>query len=257
MAMNMGIITVADQMSAKTHQAETITGAQLLQLQSWFSPAFPTGAFTYSHGIESAIADEHVVDAASLQDWLQAIISLGSGWNDAVFMNAALRATTRQDWPELEDIDDLALALPAGAERDHESRSMGASFAKAASGWLADAVPDLSRLLNSQPEAHPFCRLRALPVISGAAASLTRLPAEAFITAAMQSSSSNLVWVAARLVPLGQSDALSVIANLAPMIQKVATQASISTLDDLGSCALMADIASLRHEHLQTRICRT
>ena len=45
---------------------------QLLILQNWFSPAFPIGAFSYSGGLETAIARGAVHDRDSLTDWLKA-----------------------------------------------------------------------------------------------------------------------------------------------------------------------------------------
>ena len=34
----------------------------MMVLQAWFSPAFPTGAFSYSHGLETAIHEGLVTD---------------------------------------------------------------------------------------------------------------------------------------------------------------------------------------------------
>ena len=34
----------------------------IMILQSWFSPAFPIGAFSYSHGLETAIQDGLITD---------------------------------------------------------------------------------------------------------------------------------------------------------------------------------------------------
>jgi urease accessory protein len=42
----------------------------LLRLQSWLSPAFPTGSYSYSHGLEWAVEVGHIRDRKSLVDWL-------------------------------------------------------------------------------------------------------------------------------------------------------------------------------------------
>ena len=57
---------------------------QLLLLLTWMSPAFPTGAFAYSHGLEWAIDSGTVADAASVKGWIADLLTAGSGWNDAV-----------------------------------------------------------------------------------------------------------------------------------------------------------------------------
>ena len=61
----------------------------MMILQAWFSPAFPTGAFSYSHGMESAIQDKLVTDAISLKSWIALLLSHGSGRNDGLFLKAA------------------------------------------------------------------------------------------------------------------------------------------------------------------------
>ena len=58
----------------------------IMILQSWFSPAFPIGAFSYSHGLETAIQDGLITDEVSLQSWISTLLSNGSGRNDGIFI---------------------------------------------------------------------------------------------------------------------------------------------------------------------------
>ena len=44
-----------------------------LPLLIWLSPAFPVGAFAYSHGLEAAVEAGDIRDAATLQAWLDEI----------------------------------------------------------------------------------------------------------------------------------------------------------------------------------------
>ena len=81
---------------------------QMLILQNWFSPAFPVGAFIYSSGLETAIGRGDVYDRDSLAGWLRQSLLHGSVFMDAVFLRAAM---------EGKDVNDLCLALCAGAER--------------------------------------------------------------------------------------------------------------------------------------------
>jgi urease accessory protein len=74
-----------------------------------------------------------------------------------------------------------------------------------------------------------------------------------FLTAAIHSQ----VSVAVRLVPLGQTAGLKVMAALEPQIAALAAFAATATLDDLGTIAYAADIAQMRHETLGTRIFRS
>ncbi len=60
-----------------------------------------------------------------------------------------------------------------------------------------------------------------------------------------------------RLVPLGQTDGQIAVAALEDAVLATAAEAADATLDDLGSAALMLDIASARHETQYTRLFRS
>ena len=85
-------------------------------------PAFPTGAFAYSHGLEQAIAAGEVRSEAALSDWLDDILRYGAGWNDAVLIGAALSGEAP------EPLADLARALAGSAERLAETEAQGRAF---------------------------------------------------------------------------------------------------------------------------------
>jgi len=68
---------------------------------------------------------------------------------------------------------------------------------------------------------------------------------------------SNLVSVAVRFVPLGQTEGQQVLASLHGSIEGVAARAGTATEDDLGTAALGADLAAMRHETMDVRIFRT
>ena len=71
--------------------------AALYRLMTWLSPAFPVGAFSYSSGIEWAVEAGDIADAASLRDWLAAMLADGSGFCDGVFLAHAHRAASLRD----------------------------------------------------------------------------------------------------------------------------------------------------------------
>src|SRR5271154_707431 len=72
-----------------------------LPLLIWLSPAFPVGAYAYSHGLEWAVEAGDIVDAASLQGWLVDLLEFGAPRSDAILFAAAFRAAVAADWPEL------------------------------------------------------------------------------------------------------------------------------------------------------------
>jgi urease accessory protein len=73
----------------------------------------------------------------------------------------------------------------------------------------------------------------------------------------LQAFTANLISAAVRLVPLGQSAGLRVLAALEPIILATASEAAQASLDDLGGCAFRSDLAAMRHETQYTRLFRS
>jgi urease accessory protein len=101
----------------------------LVRLMTWLSPAFPVGAYSYSHGLEWAVevAAEYA-DRASLAAWTDAVLAHGAGRMDAVFLAAALRAAKTGDAAALGSIAERAAATRGTAELALESAAEGAAF---------------------------------------------------------------------------------------------------------------------------------
>src|SRR3981189_500969 len=95
-----------------------------LRLLAWTSPNCPTGAFAYSHGLEQAVEDGEVKDAADLVAYVEAVLLRGGGWIDAVLFAAAYRA----EGDQLDDVADLAAAFRGSAETALESLQQGRSL---------------------------------------------------------------------------------------------------------------------------------
>ena len=97
----------------------------------------------------------------------------------------------------------------------------------------------------------------AYPIAVGAAAAAHGLPLVETAQAFAQAFAANLVSAGLRLIPLGQSDGLRVLARLEPLIPRVVAGALGASLDDVGGAAIAADIASMRHETQYTRLFRS
>jgi urease accessory protein len=67
----------------------------------------------------------------------------------------------------------------------------------------------------------------------------------------------NLVAVATRFVPLGQTEGQAVLAGVHPVIGEIAGWAATAGLDEIGTAAFGADLAAMRHEDMDVRIFRT
>jgi len=212
----------------------------LIRLQTWLSPAFPTGAFSYSHGLEAAIDESLVVDRTSLEEWLFDLLYAGPGWNDAVLLAESWRLSGAGE--DLSDIAELAEAMSFSKERYLETVQQGSAFLKAARAW--GEVPSL-------PEK---C---ALPVGVGAFAAHHDVAREETLTAYLHAYISNQVQAALRLMQLGQEGGVQVLSALEKPIIETAHKAYNSSIEDLGSSSFMADIAAIKHETMTSRIFRS
>ncbi|MBK5928139.1 urease accessory protein UreF [Rhodobaculum claviforme] len=209
-----------------------MTLAARLTLAQWLSPAFPVGGFAYSQGLEWAIARDEVGTADALAAWMADTLRHGAGRNDTILLCLAVRAGLPDP-----DLDDLARALAPSRERLEETEAQGAAFAAAAVGLGLAPAP--------------------YPVVVGRAARGLDLPLAEVAALWLQAQVTNLVQIAVRLVPLGQSCGQRVLAALHAPILDLAAEAATAGPDALGGAAFRADLGSMQHETMEVRLCRT
>jgi urease accessory protein len=206
----------------------------LLTLVQWLSPAFPTGGFAYSHGMEWAMAGG-LRSAAGVQDWIGDVLRFGAGQADAVLLAQALRPGA-----DHAGLDAFGRAMAGSAERLVETVDQGTAFARTVTGLTGRDLP-----------------ARVLPVAVGEAAAGLRLEAADVIGVYLHGFAGNLVAVATRFVPLGQTEGQAVLAGVHPAISEIAGWAATAGLDEIGTAAFGADLAAMRHEDMDVRIFRT
>ena len=201
-----------------------------LTLMQWLSPAFPVGSYAYSQGLVQAITDGHVHDAASLTDWITAVLTHGSARIDAILLAHGRR----------QDLADLAYAFAGSAERATEMRDQGAAFGQTVAAMTGQPQPPLPYAL----------------AVAHASRSLD-LPTEEILALFLQALAAQLISAAVRFVPLGATQGQTVLAALAPLIIRAATTCATAPLTALTSATFGADLAQMRHETLPVRIYRS
>ncbi|WP_065753231.1 urease accessory protein UreF [Bradyrhizobium paxllaeri] len=221
----------------------------LYRLMTWLSPSFPVGAFSYSSGIEWAVEAGDITDAASLRDWLAAMLADGSGFCDAVFLAQAHRAATARDDERLRGIAELAAAFVPSRERQLETATQGRAFIDIArSAWACDGLDVMVAACGGAI---------VYPVAVGLVGAAHAVPLPPAMHAFLHALVSNWISAGARLVPLGQTDSQRILASLEADVAATSTRALAASLDDLGSATFRADLASLRHETQYTRLFRS
>jgi urease accessory protein len=235
--------------SPHAERGEDLTGPALYRLMTWMSPAYPVGAFSYSNGIEWAVEAGDIGSAETLRTWLATTIRQGSMFCDAALFAHAHRSATDGDDEALAAVAELAVALGGAKERFLETTAQGQAFRDiTCAAWPTPALDRLAAVWDG-----PL----AYPVVVAAACAGHRIALVPALDAFLHSVVSNLISAGMRLIPLGQTDGQRVLAALETEIAQAVAWARTIALDDIGSTAPRADIASMRHETQYTRLFRS
>ncbi|MEM7444197.1 MAG: urease accessory protein UreF [Pseudomonadota bacterium] len=221
--------------------------AEAVLIQTWMSPAFPTGGFSYSHALETLVEDGRATTPDDVSEWLTGVLTHGSGWTDGILCREAWQAVSDADDERLSGLVELAAALAGTSEFHLESTSQGDAFLRAVRAGWPDLVPTgLSDLKEV-----------AYPIAVGACCSAAGIGEAKTIAAFLSGVTAHLISAACRLVPLGQSDAQRVTAAINQQVPDLVDRIIEADFDALGSSAWAIDLASMAHETLHTRLFRS
>ena len=210
------------------------TDSKLLNVMQWLSPAFPIGGFAYSHGLEWAINKGHVGNREELQKWISDLLEYGSLKNDAILIKLVLQGS------DPKEINELAMALCPASERLSETQLQGGAFCKIMREVWSLEIDDLT-----------------LPIALALAAKNQSIDQNLVLPAYLHSFCSNLISVAMRLIPIGQTDGQKTLRELSPLISDSVRADAKSDKDDLGSACFLSDVSAMQHEYLQPRVFKT
>jgi urease accessory protein len=234
-----------------TEPAAMLTDRGFYQLLAWNSPAYPTGAFSYSHGLEWAVEERSVSGLDQLVDFVEAVLRRGGGWVDAVLFVHAWRAAHISE-TAVDEVAELAAAFRGTSETALESHQQGAAFLQiTCQAWPQPALANFSHRQKQarRPVAH--C------VIVGLTCAFHGVGLEPALSAYLQAVAANLVSAGVRLIPLGQTQGQLAVARLLPIMEDVVRAALETDLDDLGTAAPGLERCSALHETQYTRLFRS
>ncbi len=224
----------------------------LLRLMTWLSPSFPVGAFSYSHGLEYAVDQGLVHDAGTLTVWIQSILQHGNGRADAIFLRIAYEAIAINARGDLTWVIERAAVMRGTAETSLETVQQGRAFMDAVGAvW---PHPKLKRVVALAEELD---RPVTYPVAVAAASASADIPLRPCLAAFLHAMAASFVSAGVRLIPLGQTDGLRVIAALEQDIMRAVDDAMAAQRQDLGTATPMVDWASMCHETQYTRLFRS
>lgn len=235
-----------------------VEGLQLARLLQLASPALPIGAYSYSSGLESALDQGLVVDAASAFTWIADAIELVQARFDAAIVAAAAGTS---DPAVIADLDAQVLAGRETAELRREAEQMGYSLA----AWL-DQVPGVGEARGPEsPGATGATGAAATtgptgrtgPVAFGRAAARLGLAPVIAATGWLWGFAENQVMVLIKAMPLGQIGGQQLLWRLAPVVTANATLASRLPPDQWANASPGLAIASMAHERQYSRLFRS
>ncbi len=212
---------------------------------SWLSPAYPVGAYSFSHGLEYAVDAGLVTDAESARDWIATIMMAGGGFVDLAFVAAGWDSEPT----ELTGLNEIALAFQGTAEIRLESTAQGRAFyLVTAEAWPCEAIDAFQDVAQDEI---------VYPVVVGAVARSHGIDRGEAMMAYAHAFAANLVSAAVRLIPLGQTDGQRITADLMPTCTAAVERAVSTPVDEISMSTPMVDIASMKHENQYTRLFRS
>jgi urease accessory protein len=219
----------------------------LYRLLAWLSPGFPIGAYSYSHGLETAATKGAVCGRASLVAWIAAIVADGSGRMDADILCCAYRAAAVGDLVALNLANSRGVAFRATAELALESAQQGAAFLATCRAAWQDAF-----IASWEPNGG-VCH----PAAFGAVAARAEIRLDDALVGHLQAVAANLVSGGLRLGIIGQTDGQRILAALEPIVARAAADALARDAADFGAATFAVDLASMAHESQYSRLFRS
>jgi urease accessory protein len=221
----------------------------LYQLMSWLSPAFPVGAFSYSHGIEYAVEAGLLKDEETLEAWLRVCLTEELGNVGGAMLRDAYEAVATRDATRLTQALEEARAQIPTPEFELEARAQGTAFLTTLRAAWPVALKDMEKTFAEGWVPYGSA--------IGLAAAAAGLPLKPVLIAYFQSVMSNLLSAGIRLIPLGQTAGQRILARLQP-VALAAVERVLSRRDcDIGAAAPMIEWTSTHHETQYTRLFRS
>ncbi len=234
--------TTIIRMTMTTSDQPPLGRVAFLRLLQLASPTLPIGAFAYSQGLEAAVTAGLVTDEASTSRWILGLL-LGPVTHLDLPIFARVHACHRAgDTAGVHRWDAVLFASRATAELQAEDRHLASS--------LGRVLGTLGMNLAARA-SHTF-----VATFAQAAAGFdidVRWAAEAFAFVWAEGQTS----AAVRLVPLGQSAGVRMVAAAGLAIPGAVDRAFALGDDDLGAAAPLQAILSSAHETQYSRLFRS
>ena len=221
----------------------------LLHLLQLASPSLPIGAYRSSQGLEAALENGTVRDAAGARIWIAAALHQVVARFEAPVFWRLMQAFAARDADAVAEWNERFIAARDTAEFRAETIQMGYSLGKLVADLDICDAPLLA-ILQAQPE------LPLPTALACAAVALDLPPAEALL-GMLFSWAENQVLVCVKSVPLGQVAGQRLLLSLQPEIAQAAQTAQALADDELSNWSPGLSLLSMRQEVQYSRLYRS
>ncbi|HLF23850.1 MAG TPA: urease accessory protein UreF [Burkholderiales bacterium] len=219
----------------------------LLRLLQLASPSLPVGAYSYSEGLEFAVEQRAVADAATLQKWLEDALQYGGVRVEAAVLVRAYDARIADKGGAVCYWNEWLTAARESEEIRMQNHEMGRALFK----LLVELDPpprDVVPLLTGQ------CNFAVAFAVAAAHWGIAR---DAAVTGYLQTWTANIVGAGVKLIPLGQTAGQRLLWDLRRAIEATAGAAATIEDDDLAVSNWGQALASMQHETQYSRLFRS
>lgn len=218
----------------------------LLRLLHLVSPTLPTGAFSYSQGLEWAVENGWVHDSTSLCDWLTDLMELSLGFVDIPLLSRMYTAVKNNQDKEFEEWCTLLIACRETSELRMEEQTRGRALA----GLLQNLGVSGANYYQHQVKG---CQLAGFVL----AAVQWNISLQDAALGYSWSWLENQVLTGVKIIPLGQTDGQRLLLQFNECIAGAVERGLTVEDDNIGSAAQAQGIACSLHETQYTRLYRS
>ena len=178
------------------------------RLQQLISPSLPIGAFTYSQGLEWAVEFGWVKNADDLYHWLDSLLDGAVVSLDLPVLLRLYQASVHNSSETFNYWSEYLLACRETSELRAEEQQRGQALLT-----VLDKLPDATQWPELQGRDSQWRSAMSLTQLAGFALACSRwqITPEQMLQGYLWSWLENMVIVAVKLIPLGQSDGQRVL----------------------------------------------
>lgn len=220
-----------------------------LAMQQLLDSALPIGGFSHSFGLEAMIQEGRISTTEQLERYAETMLLQSWATGDALVVKAVYEAAEAEDWERAWRIERLVHVQRLGAESRGGVEKMGRRLLRLAAGMHPQ--------LDWEPLQGAYragACLATHPLVHGFACLRLGVPFEVAVQGYLYACIVTCIGSALRLMSMGQTEGQAIIARLAPLTEEGRRITESLAPEEACSNVPMADIMTMRHETLYSRL---